>query len=140
MFYSELVKKAMNISFEAHKNAFDKNGYPYFLHPLVVAYDFDNEDLVCTALLHDVVEDKGNIYSFEYLKESGFNNNIINALKLLTKPKGMDYLTYINNLKNNPIAKKVKLADLKHNTDLTRGIKPPKYELYLKAIKILENE
>ncbi len=137
MFYSELVKKAMNISFEAHKNAYDKNGYPYFLHPLVVAYEFKTEDSVCTALLHDVVEDNGDKYSFEYLKEAGFNENIIDALKLLTKPKGMDYLTYINNLKNNQLAKKVKLADLKHNTDLTRGIKPPKYDLYLKAIQIL---
>ena len=140
MIYSELIKKAMNISFEAHKNDYDKNGYPYFIHPLAVAYDFDDEDLVCIALLHDVIEDHGDKYSFEYLKEAGFNDRIINALKLLTHPKGMDYLTYVNNIKNNPLAKKVKLADLKHNTNLTRGVKPPKYDLYLKAIELLEKE
>lgn len=140
MFYSNLVKKAMNISFEAHKDDFDKNGYPYFFHPLIIAFNFDDEDTVCTALLHDVVEDHGDKYNFKYLSDLGFNNKVIEALKLLTKPKNIDYLSYVKRIKMNEIARKVKLSDLKHNSDLSRGIKPPKYELYLQAIEILTKE
>ena len=66
---------------------------------------------------------------------------IIDALKLLTHAHGIDYLDYVKEIKNNDIARKVKLADLKHNTDLRRsnGTKPPKYDLYLRAIEILED-
>ena len=141
MYYSELVKKAAQISFEAHKNDKDKSGYPYFMHPFTLAIQFDDEASVCVALLHDVIEDHGDRFSFDYLESQGFTSNILDALKLLTHEDGVDYLDYVREIKNNPIAKKVKLADLKHNSDLRRcdGVKPPKYELYLKAIEILED-
>ena len=142
MIYSELVRKAAQISFTAHKEDKDKSGYPYFMHPMTLAVRFDDEASVCVALLHDVVEDHGNIYSFDYLKNEGFSDDILDALKLLTHDKSVDYLEYVNAIKKNPIARKVKLADLRHNSDLRRcgGNKPPKYELYLKAIQLLEQE
>ena len=141
MYYSDLVKKAAQISFEAHNGDTDKNDYPYFMHPITLAVQFNDEASVCVALLHDVVEDHGDKYSFDYLKEQGFAEDILEPLRLLTHQHGVDYLDYVKEIKKNPIARKVKLADLHHNTDLTRtgGVKPPKYDLYLKAIEILEH-
>ncbi len=141
MFYSELVKKAANISFDAHKDDKDKGGYPYFMHPFTLAVQFDDEVTVCVALLHDVVEDHGDKYPMEYLATI-FPNEVIEALKLLTHDESIDYITYVKRIKTNPIATRVKLADLKHNTDLRRNgnIKPRKYDIYLKAIEILEEK
>ena len=140
MFYSELVKKAALISFEAHKDDYDKGGYPYFMHPFTLAVQFDDENTVCTALLHDVVEDHGNKYSLNDLAKE-FPKEVIEALKLLTHDPSVPYLDYVLAIKDNPIARKVKLADLRHNTDKRRNgdIVPPKYKLYLEAIDILEN-
>ncbi len=142
MFYSDLVRKAANISFNAHKHDLDKSKYPYFMHPMTLAVQFDDEATVCVALLHDVIEDHGDIYSFDYLEKEGFYKEIIDALRLLTHEHGVDYLEYVQAIKNNPIATRVKLADLRHNTDLSRcnGKKPLKYDLYLKAIQILEGK
>lgn len=142
MFYSDLVKKASQISFEAHIKDTDKSNYPYFMHPMTLAVQFDDEASVCVALLHDVIEDHGDEYSFEYLKKEGFYDDIIDALRLLTHNPKVDYLEYVKEIKNNPIARKVKLADLRHNTDLRRcgGTKPRKYDLYLKSIEILESK
>lgn len=141
MFYSELVKKAANISFDAHKDDKDKGGYPYFMHPFTLAMQFDDEITICVALLHDVIEDHEDKYPVDYLATI-FPKEVIEALQLLTHEKDVDYFTYIKKIKNNPIATKVKLADLKHNTDIRRNnnIKPPKYELYMEAIKILNKE
>ena len=142
MFYSDLVKKASEICFEAHKHDRDKAGYPYFMHPMTLAVQFDDEATVCTALLHDVIEDHGDRYSIEYLKKEGFYDEIIDALKLLTHDDDTEYLDYVKRIKTNPIARRVKLADLKHNSDVRRcgGRKPRKYDLYQEAIKILEKE
>ena len=142
MYYSDLVKKAALISFDAHKEQYDQSGYPYFMHPMALAVQFDNEETVCVALLHDVIEDHGDKYSFEYLEKEGFGECIIDALKLLTHERGVDYLEYVRKIKENPIARRVKLADLGHNTDLRRsnGEKHWKHELYLEAIKILSEK
>jgi (p)ppGpp synthase/HD superfamily hydrolase len=101
----------------------------------------DDEDGVCVALLHDVVEDTN--ITFEDLINEGFNNNVIEALKLLTHADDTPYMEYVMQIKTNSLARKVKLADLKHNSDLSRlDLKvdkiPPKLELYKEAIKYLE--
>ncbi len=139
MYYSDLVKLAANISFNAHKDEKDSAGYPYFMHPYYLASQFDDEKRVCVALLHDVIEDHGDIISLNTLIEQGFDDEIIEALRLLTHIKGTNYLDYIEKIKGNAIARDVKLADLKHNTDLrrTKGVEHPKYKKYLQAIKIL---
>lgn len=145
MFYSDLVKKACLISFDAHKTDSDKGGYPYVYHPFFLASQFDDENCVCVALLHDVIEDHGDCYSFEFLKEEGFGDDVINALILLTHEKGTDYMEYVKKIALNPIARKVKMADLKHNMDSRRtdGKIPRKFELYKEAytyLEVLENK
>lgn len=139
MIYSETIKKASNIAFEAHKNDIDKGGYPYIMHPLYLAFQMNDEDSVCVALLHDVIEDHGDKYSFNYLEQLDFNENIINALKLLTHKKGTPYMDYIMEIKTNTIATKVKIADLKHNLDSTRIGEQHFYkeEIYKQALDYL---
>ena len=141
MFYSELVKKACIISFDAHKNDKDKGGYPYVYHPFYLASQFDSENEVCVALLHDVIEDHGDLYSFESLKSNGFNDYIIDALKLLTHNDNISYMDYIKEIGKNDIAKSVKIADLKHNLDIrrTNGKESSKIEIYKEALAYLES-
>ena len=140
MYYSEMVKKAVNIMFEAHKDDIDKGGYPYVFHPFYLATKLDGENEVCTALLHDVIEDHGDKYSFEYLKKEGFNKEIIDALRLLTYEREIPYMDYIANIAKNNVAKVVKIEDLKHNLDIRRtsGEKVKKYDIYVKALEFLE--
>ena len=143
MIYTNLTKKALKICFNAHINQVDKTGLPYVFHPFHLAEQMNSEDEVCVALLHDTVEDTD--ITFEDLINEGFNDNIISALKLLTHNDDTPYMDYIYKIKANPLARKVKLADLYHNSDLTRldltvDKIPPKYEIYLDAIKYLESE
>ena len=140
MYYSEMVKKAVNIMFEAHKGDFDKGGYPYVFHPFYLATKVEGENETCVALLHDVIEDHGDKYSFEYLENEGFNKEIIDALKLLTHNKEIPYMDYIANIAKNNVAKVVKIEDLKHNLDIRRtsGEKAKKYDIYVKALEFLE--
>lgn len=140
MYYSEMVKKAVNVMFEAHKEDFDKGGYPYVFHPFYLATKVEGENETCVALLHDVIEDHGDKYSFEYLENEGFNKEIIDALKLLTHKKDVPYMDYIANIAKNNVAKVVKIEDLKHNLDIRRtsGEKAKKYDIYVKALEFLE--
>ncbi|MDY4655844.1 MAG: GTP pyrophosphokinase [Eubacteriales bacterium] len=139
MFYSPWVKKASVIAFDAHKDDVDKGGYPYVMHPFFLAFQMDEENAVCVALLHDVIEDHGDKYSFEKLKEEGFNEEIITALKLLTHDKAVPYMDYVKEIGKNELARKVKIADLKHNSDASRlnGNASKKYGLYKQALEYL---
>lgn len=141
MYYSELVKKACNIMFDAHKDDRDKGGYPYVFHPFYLATQMNDEASACVALLHDVIEDHGDKYSFEYLAEEGFSEEILSALKLLTHAENVPYMDYVKKIAKNPIAARVKLADLRHNLDSDRigGAKPKKYDTYLEAMAFLES-
>lgn len=118
MIYSENIKKAMNIAYQAHKNQVDKNGYPYIAHPLHLAEQMTTENTAITALLHDVVEDS-DITLFD-LENYGFDTEIIKAVKLLTRQNNITYKEYIEKIKTNDIARTIKIADLKHNLDMTR--------------------
>ena len=142
MFYSETVKKACGIMFNAHKDDLDKGGYPYVFHPFYLATQMDDENSTVVALLHDVIEDHADKYSLTDLKKEGFCDEVIQALELLTHDETVPYMEYIKAISQNGIAKKVKLADLKHNTDTRRvgGKKPGKYETYLEAIKYLSED
>lgn len=142
MIYTLMTKKALKICFNAHCKQIDKAGLPYVFHPFHLAEQMDDEDSVCVALLHDVIEDTD--VTFEDLINEGFNDRVITALRLLTHNDGKEYMDYINQIKSNSIATKVKLADLKHNSDLSRldltvDKIPDKYNLYLKAIQVLES-
>ncbi len=119
MIYSKLTVKAMKIAYDVHQGQTDKTGVPYIFHPYHLAEQMDDEISVCVALLHDVVEDSD--VTFEDLEKS-FPEEVIAALKLLTHQQGTDYYEYINHIKTNELAKKVKLADLAHNLDETRFV------------------
>ena len=142
MIYTDLTKKAMLFAFEAHSGQVDKSGLPYIFHPLHVAEQMKDETSTGVALLHDVIEDCG--ISREELQTVGFPEAVISAVCLLTHEKSVPYLDYIRALRIDPIAVQVKLADLKHNSDLTRldtitekdKIRVKKYK---KAIKILQS-
>ena len=142
MLYTTLTKKAMMIAFNAHKEQFDKTGLPYIFHPFHLAEQMTDENSICVALLHDVVEDTD--ITFEDLQKEGFTEEIIGSLKLLTHNSDVPYMEYVKLIKTNPTARLVKLADLKHNSDLTRlneiseeDIK--RYNKYQEAIKLLED-
>ena len=118
MLYTPLTKLAMKIAFEAHKEQRDKSGMPYIYHPMHLAEQMVDEATACVALLHDVVEDTD--ITFEALAREGFTAEIIEALKLLTHDVTVPYMEYVTAVKQNRIAKAVKLADLEHNSDLSR--------------------
>ena len=117
MIYTALTKKAMKVAYEAHHGQTDRSGTPYIFHPFYVAEQMDDELSVCTALLHDVIEDTE--ITFEDLTGE-FPEEVVEALRCLTRDKNMNYFDYIRKLRKNPIAKKVKQADLLHNSDVTR--------------------
>ena len=142
MIYTELTKKAMWIAFDAHKKKVDKAGMPYIFHPFHLAEQMDDEESVCVALLHDVIEDSK--VTLNGLRTQGFSNRILDALFLLKHEKDTDYMEYMNKIKFNPLATRVKLADLHHNSDITRldevddKIKQ-RMEKYSKAIALLSS-
>lgn len=119
MLYTDLTKKALKLPFYAHKEQVDKSGLPYIYHPIHLAEQMDTEEEICVALLHDVVEDTD--ITFENLKDAGFSEDVIYALKLLTHDENMPYMDYVKRIKRcSELARKVKIADLRHNSDLTR--------------------
>ena len=141
MIYTDTTKKAMKLCFQAHKEQTDKSGIPYVFHPIHLAEQMGDEDTAVVALLHDVVEDTD--YTLEDLRAMGFNQNVIEAIRLMTHAEGVPYLDYVAKIKENPIARAVKLADLAHNSDLTRldtvdEKAMARVQKYTQAIRLLE--
>ena len=118
MIYTSMTIKAMKLAYKAHEGQVDRSGVPYIFHPIHLAEQMETEDEICTALLHDVAEDSD--CTIEDLKKEGFSADTIEALRLLTHEESVPYMQYIAALKGNPIARKVKLADLAHNSDIGR--------------------
>ena len=118
MIYTDLTKKAMKLSYAAHKDQTDKSGLPYIFHPFHLAEQMETEETVAVALLHDVAEDSE--YTLSDIARLGFPQAVLDALACLTHDKGVPYMEYIAGIKSNPIARTVKLADLKHNSELSR--------------------
>lgn len=141
MLYTELTKKAMRLCYKAHDGQMDKGGVPYVFHPFHVAEQMKLEYDICVALMHDVLEDTD--YTIEDIRAEGFPEEILDALLCITRDKRMDYADYIEIVKTNDIATRVKLADLEHNSDVTRlPGDDPAYnnvllERYAKAKKVL---
>ena len=118
MIYTPETKKAMKLCFDAHKDQKDKSGLPYVFHPFHVAEQMPDEKTTIVALLHDVIEDTS--YTLQDLREIGFDQDVLDALALMTHDKSVPYMDYVAKIKENTIARTVKLADLRHNSDLTR--------------------
>lgn len=141
MIYTPMTKQAMKLCFAIHRDQTDRGGLPYVMHPLHLAEQMTDEASTIAALLHDTVEDTP--YTVEDLRLMGFPEAAVNAIALLTHEDGVPYLDYVARLKNDPIARQVKLADLRHNSDLTRldtidGKALARAEKYKKAIELLE--
>jgi (p)ppGpp synthase/HD superfamily hydrolase len=143
MIYTPLTKKAMKFAYQAHQGQTDKSGLPYIYHPMHIAEQMEDESTTVCALLHDVVEDTH--YTLEDLIQQGYPSEIIEALSLLTHNKGIPYMDYVRKINSNKIASTVKLADLQHNSDLSRlevidddALK--RIEKYRKAMQILLGE
>lgn len=118
MIYSKQINKAIKIAFKAHINQTDFFGVPYIFHPWEVASQLDDEASVIVALLHDVIEDTD--ITYDDLRKEGFSEKIIEGIKGVTKIEGEDYMDFVKRAKQNEISRKVKIADLRHNMDLTR--------------------
>ena len=118
MIYTDKTKKAMKLCYEAHKDQVDKTGVPYVFHPFHVAEQMTSEASTIVALLHDVVEDTD--YTLDDIAAAGFGKEIVDAVALMTHEDDVPYLDYVAKIKNNPVARKVKLADLAHNSDQSR--------------------
>lgn len=105
---------------DAHDGQFDKGGLPYVLHPLKVMHYLksDDEELQIIALGHDIIEDTD--VTEGQLAEIGFSERVIAAIRALTKIKGETYEGYKDRVKANPDAVRVKMADLRHNSDIRR--------------------
>ena len=132
------IEDAINIAIRAHRAQVDKGGNPYILHPLRVMQRMHDETSRIVAVLHDVIEDAG--INLSDLSE--FGPEVVAAVDALTRRRGETYDAYIDRVSQNAIAKRVKLADLEDNYDLSRIPKPTEIDLerskkYLYAIKAL---
>ena len=116
------IEKAISIALTAHKGQKDKAGAPYILHPLRVMLAMATDLEKQAAVLHDVIEDGG--ITPENLRLEGFSEEVCSAVVALTKKPGEPYNQYLNRVNENPIARKVKMADLNDNMNLNR-IKEP---------------
>lgn len=116
--FEALLKLAEALAKVAHEGQVDKVGRPYFLHPKAVSENCNTIYGKIVGWLHDVVEDTS--VTCQDLLSIGFDDFLVEAVCCVTKEKGYDLDNYYKRIKNNPIAKEVKLADLKHNTDPSR--------------------
>ncbi len=147
----EIIKKAYKLSKVAHSGQKDRAGVDYFNGHILSVFNFvggfnaKTTELAVVALLHDSVEDT-NLKISDIRKL--FGNVISDAVLAITKPKGFgsnesDYKRYLSTVKSNKIARLVKLADLKHNMDISRIQSPTKIdyiriEKYKNAVKFLK--
>ena len=141
MIYTELTMKAMNLAYVAHHGQFDKGGVPYIFHPIHLAETMDDEISTCVALLHDTVEDTA--VTLEDLARE-FPREVVDDVRLLTHQEDVEYFDYVRAIRQDPVAARVKLADLAHNSDPTRisnqGNDEKRRAKYAAARKILMEE
>ena len=113
------LERAIEIARQAHAGQVDKGGADYIGHPLRVMEKCETEEEKIVGILHDVVEDSD--WTFEMLEAEGFPDEIIDALRCITKQSDdEDYDTFISRVMNRPLSLKVKLYDLQDNMDLSR--------------------
>lgn len=113
-----LLEKAIKIAVQAHTGQIEKNGQPYILHPLRVMQRVHTEEEKIVAVLHDVIEDTPRTPAV--LAKRGFSKQLLDALDCVTIRKGERYQAVIRRAGTNPIARRVKLADLEDNMDIQR--------------------
>ena len=112
------LESAIQLAAEAHAGQQDKAGKPYILHPIRVMLSVSTTDEQIAAILHDTVEDTD--VTYEQLSAAGFSAEIISAVKALTKLDGESRVEAARRAVKHPIARQVKLADVKDNLDISR--------------------
>lgn len=117
----EMLNKMLVLVTTEFDGIFDKGGVPYVLHCLKVMHYLksDDEELMCMALGHDLVEDRKNI-TYSLLREMGFSERVIAGIAAVTKVPGETHEEYMAKIVANSDAIRVKLADLRHNSDIRR--------------------
>ena len=112
------LDRAIELAKQHHEGQTDKARKPYIEHPLRVMNQMESEEEKIVAVLHDIVEDTD--ISLDDLRNEGFSKEVVDAVECLTKQDGENYDSYIERISFNPLAVKIKLADLEDNRDLTR--------------------
>jgi (p)ppGpp synthase/HD superfamily hydrolase len=118
------LEDAISLAVKAHRGRKDKAGEAYILHPLRGMLRMKTKDERIVAVLHDVIEDTK--YTLEDLRKAGYSQKILQSLDYLTRRDGEEYEEFIKRVKRNPLARKVKIADIEDNLDLARIKKPKK--------------
>jgi (p)ppGpp synthase/HD superfamily hydrolase len=113
-----LLEKAIQIAAAAHSGVKDKAGAPYVLHPLRLMMKMNTEAEMIAAVLHDVVEDSD--WTIERLRSEGFPEEVLEAVDSLTRRSDESYEEFVIRAGRNPIARRVKLADLEDNMNMLR--------------------
>ena len=140
--YNQLLELAIKVATEAHTGQVDKGGKPYINHPQAVAAFLTNTEYKIVAYLHDICEDTS--ITFDDLKAMGVTYRIVNSIRLLTKTDELTYEEYLRRLRMDSCARAVKMADLKHNMDITRIPNPcekdyARIEKYKKSLAFLDS-
>lgn len=138
---SKLADFCLDIACMLHEGQKDKGGEDYIKHPIYVASLLDQEYDKCTAYLHDTIEDCN--IDEEYLLKLKVPTEVVTAVRVLSKVRGEKYMDYLERVKENPIARRVKIADLTHNSDISRIPNPTerdfkRLEKYKKAMEFLK--
>lgn len=137
-----IAQMAQSIATIAHEDQTDKNGAPYITHPAAVASFVTTDDEKAVAWLHDVIEDTP--VTASDLLEMGFPQRIVDAVVLLTRTKEVSSEDYYIAIRKNPLARTVKLADIKHNTLpervalLQKDVQKRLDKKYKKALRMLD--
>lgn len=141
MLYTAATKAALKVCYEAHAGQVDKSGIPYVFHPFHLAEQMETEHEICVALLHDVMEDTA--MTAEDLVAAGIPREYVDTCLMLKHEPGVPYMDYVGALRDDPIARRVKMADLTHNSDLSRLDHEPtnedlqRVEKYRAAMRLL---
>ena len=141
--YEKLLALALQVAEEGHRGQVDKGGQPYINHPKAVAASLTNTEYKIAGYLHDICEDTP--ATFDDLLRLGFTPRIVQAVRLLTKVKGQSYREYLSRIREDACARAVKIADLKHNMDISRIPAPAakdfaRVEKYKKSLAFLEGD
>ncbi len=134
------LEQAIALAAKAHEGQVDKAGAPYILRPLRMMLRLENPEERIVAVLHDVVEDCG--VTLERLRQEGFSETVIAAVDAVTRREPETYEEFVARAAGNQIGRRVKLADLEDNSDLSRIADPgprdlERLEKYRRAIATL---
>lgn len=137
------LERAIVIAATAHAGQTDKAGAPYILHPLRLMLSMQSEQERIVAVLHDVVEDSDGDWTPEALRAEGFSREVVDAVVSVTRTEGESYEDFVARAATNSIGRRVKLADLRDNCDLSRIAAPTandvkRVEKYRRAIALIE--